>query len=69
MVDVNKPDGWKTISRNKIMNFVGDKLDIMQNEEAGTGGEITSFFFTDFDTKWRARDLFFEFKERAGQGG
>lgn len=24
---------------------------------------ITSFFFTDFDSKWTAKDLFFEFKE------
>ncbi|XP_058726994.1 uncharacterized protein LOC131598405 [Vicia villosa] len=55
--------GWHQVNRKGKHSFSSNKWDIMKNASEGSIGEVTSFFITDFDHKWRARDLFFEFKD------
>lgn len=50
--------GWKNVIRKERMIFAGDIWDIVKTKEGRNGGEVTPFFFTDIDSKWRANDLF-----------
>lgn len=62
ITEMAKPGDWNNIQRKGKKEFLGDKWDIFKNGVNCDGWEITSFFFTDFDRRWRAKDMFFEFK-------
>ncbi|XP_058768749.1 uncharacterized protein LOC131642531 [Vicia villosa] len=60
---MNDPgNDWVKVNRKGRNAFTSIKWDIFKNPTVGVRGDITLFFITDFEQKWGARDLFFEFK-------
>ncbi|XP_058775836.1 uncharacterized protein LOC131650123 [Vicia villosa] len=55
--------GWQEVRRKGRSANFSSRWDILRNSTEGSKGVITSFFITNFDNRWRARDLFFEFKD------
>ncbi|XP_058733331.1 uncharacterized protein LOC131604934 [Vicia villosa] len=56
--------GWTTVTRNSFRRGDDGKWDVAKGEGRKTeGAVVSSFFFTKFGSKWKARDLLFEFKE------
>src|SRR4051812_27957641 len=55
--------GWQEVRRKGRQANFSSRWDILKNSSDDSKGIITSFFITNFDNRWRARDLFFEFKD------
>src|SRR4051812_23387793 len=53
---------WVKVTRKGNNGYTSSRWDIFKNPMEGDRGDITSFFITDFEQKWGARDLFFEMK-------
>lgn len=53
---------WQKVSRKNGKRFV-DKWDIHKNNRGIANNNTTTFFFSDFKDSWRAKYLFFEFKD------
>lgn len=43
-----------------------DRWDIAVSDDEGNDGPISSFFITEFNEVWKAKDLFFELKDMGG---
>lgn len=56
--------GWRNVGRKnsgRRDNRVWDVADGRRRRDSSS--EVKSFFITEFGEKWKAKDLFFEFKE------
>lgn len=57
---------WQSVVRNhrrKSVPSLSSRRDMWKNSKGDIKGSRTTFFFIDFGEGWRAKDLFFEFKE------
>ncbi|XP_058724741.1 uncharacterized protein LOC131596144 [Vicia villosa] len=56
-------NGWKMVNRNKGKSTVTSRWDIWKSDSGEGNGSVISFFITDFDDCWRAKDLYYELKD------
>ncbi|XP_058775246.1 uncharacterized protein LOC131649501 [Vicia villosa] len=60
----NVREGWTTVERNSFRREGVGKWDVARGEGRKTeGAAASSFFFTEFGSRWKTRDLMFEFKD------
>lgn len=58
----NQERGWKIVNRKQTRNFNG-RWDIMTNGKGSVRGPSTTFYFSNFEEEWSAKDLFYKFKD------
>ncbi|XP_058745968.1 uncharacterized protein LOC131618827 [Vicia villosa] len=54
---------WRKVGGGNRSGRESVRWDIMKNETGGIAGPVSTFYVTDFGEQWKAKDLFFEFKD------